>query len=305
MDVSFDNHSISIANRWNHIYRCYKAELERRDGFAELCFQCDEWITSGRGWHEHCRRHLDDLETLPVQCNPLAFRQTLATAGHCLFCLFDSNLPPTKRFHQFLIKQSWKEHLHSHFRKLEEKYDPLQKPAESKAVPCPDPRCALSFDSLGDLQCHCQDVHCIERIKRDPAKRRRRTRQSWVDTKNCSGTSAMPESWSGYISEGMDVLTSKSLSTVAPAGQTSPEASDSIRSPSISSTCSAASHEKRSPSAASFGASKNPPTSIGWTSDEGMPGTDTPASSACPSPKMLIDPRLLEESESQLIVLSP
>lgn len=54
---------------------------------------------------------------------------------------------------------------------------------ESKVVPCPDPRCALSFDSIQDLQCHCQDVHCVERIKLDPIKRRRLTRQSSLNVK--------------------------------------------------------------------------------------------------------------------------
>ena len=58
---------------------------------------------------------------------------------------------------------------------------------ESKAVPCPDPRCALSFDSMQDLQCHCQDVHCIERIKLDPIKRRRRTHQSSLNVKALPG----------------------------------------------------------------------------------------------------------------------
>lgn len=181
--------SIKIGDRWEHIHRCYKSDLERQYGFAELCFQCDEWIISADKWFEHCQNHLSDLETLPVQCNPLVFRRTLATAGQCLFCLFDLKLSPTKRFHQFLIKQSWKEHLQQHFWHLKNDYDKSMKTGESNAVPCPDPRCALSFDSIQDYQCHCQDVHCIERIKLDLTKKRCLTRQSSLHVKAFSGSS--------------------------------------------------------------------------------------------------------------------
>jgi len=99
-------YSISIGDRWEHIYRCRKGDLKRKNGFAELYFQCDEWITNGTGWFKHCQRHLTDLETLLVQCNPLVFRRTLTNAGQCLFYLFDLKLSLTKRFHQFFIKQS-------------------------------------------------------------------------------------------------------------------------------------------------------------------------------------------------------
>ena len=157
--------------------------LEKEQGFAELCFQCDEWIADGAGWFEHCQFHLNDLETLPLQCNPLVFRRTLATAGQCLFCLFDLKLSPTKRFYQILIKQSWREHLQEHFWHLEDICNRSTETGESKAVPCPDPCCAMSFGSVQDLQCHCQDVHCIERIKLDPIKRRCRTHQSSLNMK--------------------------------------------------------------------------------------------------------------------------
>lgn len=92
------------------------------------------------------------------------------------------NLSPTKRSHQFLIKQSWREHW-----QLENMYSGSMGTGESKAVPCPDPRCALLFDSIQDLQCHCQDVHCIERVKLDPIKRRRRTPQSSLNVKALPG----------------------------------------------------------------------------------------------------------------------
>lgn len=121
------------------------------------------------------------IPRLPIQCNPLFFRKTLATAGQCIFCLFDSNLPPITRFYQFLDKRSWKEHLQKHFGEQEEGYSRLQRLSKNKAVTCPDPRCALSFDSTRDFQFHCQDVHCVDRVKEPTANKRRCTPRSKVD----------------------------------------------------------------------------------------------------------------------------
>ena len=149
-------HSINIADRWDHVYRCYKTYLEDKHGFAELCFQCDEWITAGAAWHEHCQRHLDDLETLPVQCNPVIFRRTLAAAGQCFWCLFDPTLPPTIRFRQFRNKRCWIEHHQGHIWQLEEKSNQSQGLCENKAILCPDQRCALFFDSIQNLECQAK-----------------------------------------------------------------------------------------------------------------------------------------------------
>ena len=115
------------------------------------------------------------------------------SAQQCLFCLFDLKLSSTKRFHQFLVKQSWKEHLQEHFWYLEDRYNRFMKAGESKIVSCPDPRCAFSFDSIQDFQCHCQDVHCVECIKLDPIKRRRLTRQSSLNVKAFLGANVKPK----------------------------------------------------------------------------------------------------------------
>jgi hypothetical protein len=174
--LTFLFYSINAAKRWDHVYRCYKMDLESRYGFVQLCFQCDEWVTGKDMWHEHCQCHLDNLEALPVQLNPFKFCNTIAVAGQCLFCLFNSNLPATKRFQQFLINHTWKKHIDGHFQELERKHVQIQQQDKCKPLPCPDPRCALSFNTVRDLQYHCQDIHCIDRIKY-PVKRRRRLKQ--------------------------------------------------------------------------------------------------------------------------------
>ncbi|KAI9758897.1 MAG: hypothetical protein M1840_003737 [Geoglossum simile] len=101
----FYHNSIKLGQRWSHIYKCYKEDLENQYSFAQLCFQCDEWITTETKWQDHCQRHLDKLETLPVQCDILTYRRTLASAGFCHFCLFDPNKSATERMYQWLHHQ--------------------------------------------------------------------------------------------------------------------------------------------------------------------------------------------------------
>ncbi|KAH8800740.1 hypothetical protein F5884DRAFT_535563 [Xylogone sp. PMI_703] len=70
---------IEVDKRWSHILRCLTESLTSKYGFAELCFQCDQWVTSADAWSSHCQSHLDDVDSLPIQLNPITFRKTLAT----------------------------------------------------------------------------------------------------------------------------------------------------------------------------------------------------------------------------------
>ena len=172
-------YSIYIIFKWNYIYNCYRTDFINRYDFVELCFQCDEWFTNNLKWHEHYHNHLENLETLSIQCNSLFFRKTLVTVEQCIFCLFDSNLSSITRFYQFLNKWSWKEHLQKHFQEQKNKiYSRLQKLNKNKAVTCLDLRCALFFDSTQDFQFHCQDVHCVDQVKKITTKKRRCISQS-------------------------------------------------------------------------------------------------------------------------------
>ena len=86
-----------------------------------------------------------------------------------------SSHPPTGSVNSS-SKKSWKEHLQQHFCQLEDTYNLSLNADETKVVLCPDPRCTLSFESVQDLQCYCQDIHCIKRTGLDPVKQRRLTR---------------------------------------------------------------------------------------------------------------------------------
>ena len=143
---------------------------------------------------------------------------------------------------------------------------------ESKVVPCPDLRCALSFDSIQDLQCHCQDVHCVERIKLDPIKRRRLTRQSSLNVKAFLGASVKlehhcdlrnEESPYKHVNETMDSPMLEPLDVILPEGPVRLEAEDShSQSYSLPSIDSIANQEKRSLPAVSFTGSESPLSSI-------------------------------------------
>ena len=138
---------------WRHIYNCYK---KSHNGFSELCFQCNQWIFGEAQWGEHCQAHLDDRETLPIQCDPLVYDGVLATAGYCPFCL-GGTAPAAVRMHQFLKRATWKEHIHRHVETLD----------ESKPLNCPHPGLQYTaiFNLVKKLKFHLQDIYCLNFIK--------------------------------------------------------------------------------------------------------------------------------------------
>ncbi|THH27758.1 hypothetical protein EUX98_g6434 [Antrodiella citrinella] len=78
--------SVPAHVQWKHIYSCHKSYLaSKRSGrspasFAEFCFLCPEGhrSTSQDDWKRHCESHLANLDTLPYQCDPLIYANTLA-----------------------------------------------------------------------------------------------------------------------------------------------------------------------------------------------------------------------------------
>ncbi|KAL2048515.1 hypothetical protein N7G274_000427 [Stereocaulon virgatum] len=299
--------SIDIANRWEHIYRCCKRDLEKKYDFAELCFRCDDWVTDGPKWFTHCQNHFNGLETFPVQCDPLVFRRTLATAGQCLFCLFNSKLSPTRRFHQFLLKQSWKEHLQEHSWQLEGACTRSTESGERKAFSCPDPRCTLSFDSIQDFQRHCQDVHCIERIKLDPIKRRRRTYRSSPNAKATPDAAVKLKYHRGLLSDKISVnRVDKSIDApklepmegVAPMEPLSKDDRDNEGlNHSLPSIETILNRDEQILSVSTF-FSETTLSTIDEASDEVVLDNFTPISSVPSDLSLSIDPKLLEESDS-------
>ena len=156
-------YSRTAAERWKHIYGCYKKRLMMGHGFAEMCFRCSKWIIGKETWNEHCEEHLRRADALPVQCDYFVYGGALASPGYCAFCLGDTGLPATLRMRQFLDRGRWRDHVDKHLECLD----------ETKAVSCPHPasKCAKPFESVQALQFHLQDVHCIELNKRSKRNR--------------------------------------------------------------------------------------------------------------------------------------
>ena len=127
---------INIADRWKYIYCCHKNDFEKKHNFVKFCFQCNEWITAAIEWFTHCQHHFNNLDTFLIQCNSFVFRRTFIIVEQCLFCFFDLKFSLMKYFHQFLIKQSWKEYLQKYFWQLKNMYNRFMKTDESKTVLC-------------------------------------------------------------------------------------------------------------------------------------------------------------------------
>ncbi|RYP53371.1 hypothetical protein DL768_001616 [Monosporascus sp. mg162] len=140
---------------WRHVYECHKAATAKVDGFAELCFLCNEWFCGIGAWEEHCQHHLDHPDSLPIWCDPLIYGGVLARAGHCPFCLGDGRLQPSVRMHQFKIRWTWLDHIQTHITAL-----------QNGALPVRCPRlhshCPGEFTSVLELQFHLQDAFGIE-----------------------------------------------------------------------------------------------------------------------------------------------
>lgn len=127
------------------------------------------WSTSQDDWKRHCESHLTNLDTLPYQCDPLIYANTLAALGLCFWCLGNENLPPTLRLQQFLNKASWQSHIEK---------EHLTESTGCKVPTCPHPKCTDdSFEKPEDRDFHLHDVHCWEPRKPKAGVKHRRSCQ--------------------------------------------------------------------------------------------------------------------------------
>ncbi len=169
------------SQRWRHIYSCHKKYLTARNGFAELCFFCSEWVVGSEAWENHCQAHLDDYKPLPVQCNPFTYGGALASAGTCPFCRGNSALPATERMQQFPDLGPWREHLSGHLAILEK-----QSLYDFKSLKCPLvslPQCEDTFQSAQEVKFHLQNVHCAGFVK--ASKKCKLTDDGGARPRNC------------------------------------------------------------------------------------------------------------------------
>ncbi|KAI8714908.1 Chromo domain-containing protein [Fusarium sp. LHS14.1] len=153
---------------WRHIYDCHRTAAAEADGFAELCFLCNDWFCGIGAWETHCQHHLDHPDSLPTWCDPLAYGGVLARAGYCPFCLGDERMPASARMYQFKKRWTWLDHIQTHIRELENGTRPLNCPRLHS-------HCPGNFESILDLRFHLQDAFGVER--NDNAKKMKRPRR--------------------------------------------------------------------------------------------------------------------------------
>lgn len=166
--------SIPVADRWNHVYRCYEADLKRRYGFAMFCFKCSEWITSEADWELHCQGHIDRFD-IPLRCDPITFRYALACAGHCPRCLRKSQRPAAQRMYQFTNRARWLQHVQKCMQ------EDIQSIDRTKAIRCPyGPPCSMVLESNQHVWPHLQDHHSVDMPK--AGRKRRLGSESQSDT---------------------------------------------------------------------------------------------------------------------------
>ncbi|KAF4441122.1 putative carbonic anhydrase 2 [Fusarium austroafricanum] len=167
---------------WRHIYECYRAAATKVDGFAELCFLCNEWFRGIEAWETHCQHHLDHPDSLPTWCDPLVYGGVLARAGYCPFCLGDDRMKASARMHQFKQRWAWLDHIQTHIRTL-----------DNTNLSCPrqHTHCPGHFDSVLDLQFHLQDAFGVERS--DDTRKMKRPRYE-VDNTPPSKRKKVPQS---------------------------------------------------------------------------------------------------------------
>ena len=231
------------------------------------------------------------------------FRQTPATAGQCLFCLFDTKRSATDRFHQFAVKRNWRDHLQEHFRCLEETYNGAQMKGESYVIVCPDLRCALSFKSMVDFQCHCQDIHCVDKIKLEPARKRRRIKQSVLGARHSFRSEARRDDWfdvdgeESYlepVANTNNPLVIKQVSMLGPTGSAPPIEKSNVTCKLSLGHLSTIDSNQRSPSIASLSSSEG----FSIKADN-----NTPASSVCIDPLLLINSNSFDKPLPSPLVL--
>ena len=187
------------------------------------------------------------------------------------------------------------------------------KTGESKIVLCPDPHCALSFNLIQDLQCHCQNVHCIEHIKLNLIKRHCLTRQSSLNVRAFAGMNVKlehcydllnRESSYKHINKTIDSPIFEPLNIIIHTELVRLKDKNSLsQSYSLPLINLIVNQKKWSSSTASFTGSESPLLSIDWTLNKTTLDDTTPVLSIISNLPLSINSRLLDEAISQPTIL--
>lgn len=143
---------VDADNKWDHVFKCVKAQQQGEHKFVEFCFICNQAVGGFERWEIHCQEHIRKCE-IPTRCDFVKFRRAIAYAGNCITCLHNEQLPAARRLYGFMKQSSWKKHIHKCF------FSDINKSGSQTELHCPDPLCSTEYDSTEDLWYHLQDVH--------------------------------------------------------------------------------------------------------------------------------------------------
>ena len=180
--------------------------------------------------------------------------------------------------HQFLKRAIWKEHIYRHVETLD----------ESKPLNCPYPglQCRATFNSVGKLKFHLQDIYCLDFIK-EPKSLKRSKEDCEVEMQPAE----VKRQRSGYKKESS--IGDKALAKVGYG----------FINKTIESISQCPSNRSITPSSRSildFGIR----ISSSWTKNGSFPSTDTPPLSVCSRILEKIDPRLLPQVATRSSIMS-
>jgi hypothetical protein len=121
--------------------------------FIEFCFICnDTFVPNLTAWESHCQEHLNTHD-LPTRCNLVNFRNALACPGRCLTCMYNTQLPASRRLFQFKKQVSWEDHVNECVPLFVAKFE------KTGGIPCPDPGCGIKDQTEKELWYHLRDTH--------------------------------------------------------------------------------------------------------------------------------------------------
>ncbi|KAL4916358.1 hypothetical protein BDW62DRAFT_212068 [Aspergillus aurantiobrunneus] len=121
------------------------------DNFAAFCHGCNLWFNSQNEWYQHCQIHLSKPDRL-LCCDTIIFWDYPVKPGYCPFFLGSTDLGPLQQIEQYLDLCSWYNHVQAYL-----SYQNL-----SGKFYCRHPSCTEVYQSLTELVCHLEDLHCFK-----------------------------------------------------------------------------------------------------------------------------------------------
>lgn len=81
---------------------------------AHYCYECACWQMADSSWEDHCAQHWQDLASIGSFCGQITNEVFIAVAAKCVFCLGNSTITYSERFHQLADCYDLHRHIDRH-----------------------------------------------------------------------------------------------------------------------------------------------------------------------------------------------